>query len=190
VSFHWRRPSTRMVNACLADARRQALTYEPVGLSLAPSTGYRADDASAILGVGDEVFGRARVAFEQWRQFDLGWADVFPKGALIAEGTVVAVQARTLGMWSLNACRIVSTCDTAYEFSFAYGTLPNHAESGEETFRLLLDPLSAEVRYEIRAVSRARALLTKIGGPVARLFQARFREHSIAAMRRAVARTG
>ena len=47
----------------------------------------------------------------------------------------MAVLARSLGLWWLNACRIVCVIDEdrpVTGFGFAYGTLPDHAESGEE----------------------------------------------------------
>jgi uncharacterized protein (UPF0548 family) len=61
----------------------------------------------------------------------------------------------------------------------------NHAEQGEEIFEVLLRPETYEVVYRIRAVSRPRALLARMGYPVARMFQARFRRDSAEAMRRA-----
>jgi len=127
VSFHLRCPSERTVAASLAAAQHQSLTYQPIGLSLAPRVGYWTDDAGAVIGQGDAAFARARRALEQWQQFDLGWTQVFPKSAAIVEGTVVVVRVRHLRFWSLNPCRIVSTRETAHEFSFAYGTLPTHA---------------------------------------------------------------
>ena len=45
--------------------------------------------------------------------------------------------ARALGLWVLNACRIVYVIEEdgpLRRFAFAYGTLPEHAESGEERF--------------------------------------------------------
>ena len=36
-------------------------------------------------------------------------------------------------------------------FGFAYGTLTNHAESGEELFEVFLDPQRADVIYRILA---------------------------------------
>ena len=57
---------------------------------------------------------------------------------------------------------------------FAYGTLTNHAEEGEELFEVYLDPRTDEVMHRIRAVSRPGAALTRLGYPIA-LLQARFR---------------
>ena len=109
--------------------------------------------------------------------------------AAVAPGTVVAVLVRHLGFWSMNGCRVVYAIagDGSREFGFAYGTLTNHAETGEELFKVALRPGTGEVTYVIRAASRPRALLARLGYPVTRSLQARFRRDSAAAMGRAVA---
>jgi hypothetical protein len=48
------------------------------------------------------------------------------------KGGGVAILARSIGLWWLNACRIVYVVDKVDKFGFAYGTLPDHARSGEE----------------------------------------------------------
>ena len=107
--------------------------------------------------------------------------------AAVVPGTVVAVLVRHLGFWSLNGCRVVYGIagDDSREFGFAYGTLTNHAEIGEEMFTVSLRPRTGEVSYLIRAVSRPRALLARLGYPVTRSLQARFRRDSAIAMTRA-----
>ncbi len=76
--------------------------------------------------------------------------------------------------------------ETHARFGFAYGTLTNHAENGEELFEVFLDTQTDDVIYRIRAVSRPQAALARMGYPVVRHLQARFRRDSAAAMRRAV----
>lgn len=80
----------------------------------------------------------------------------------------------------------VGGLEDAARFGFAYGTLTNHAEAGEELFEVFLDPQTDEVIYQIRATSWAQATLARIGQPIVRVLQARFRRDSVAAMRRAV----
>ena len=49
---------------------------------------------------------------------------------------------RAIGLWWLNACRIVYVVDESgpiSKFGFAYGTLPGHVESGEERFLIEWD---------------------------------------------------
>ena len=50
-----------------------------------------------------------------------------------------------------------------------------------------LDRASGQVIYRIHAISRPRAALARLGYPIARYLQARFRRDSVAAMTRAVA---
>ena len=108
-----------------------------------------------------------------------------PAGAPLEVGTTVAVVARVLGLWWLNAARIVETIDGPDRFGIVYATLPSHAERGLERF--LVERVDGEVRYALRAVSRPRHPLARLGYPVTRLHQRRFRRDSLAGMRRAVA---
>jgi uncharacterized protein (UPF0548 family) len=71
-------------------------------------------------------------------------------------------------------------------FGFAYGTLENHAERGEEIFEVSLDQAAQTVRYRIRAVSRPKSVLARIGYPITRSLQTRFRQDSGEALRRAM----
>ena len=125
-----------------------------------------------------------------WKQFDIGWVETFPRHAPVEVGTVVAVLIQHLGFWSLNGCRVLYNVGGDRRFGFAYGTLTNHAESGEELFDVFLDPESDEVRYRIRATSKSQAALARIGHPIVRALQARFRRDSAAAMKRAIEADG
>jgi uncharacterized protein (UPF0548 family) len=185
--FLGHRPSSREIDAFVETSRRLPLSYEPIGLAEQTPAGYTTDHQEAVVGRGDGAFERAKVALTAWRHFDLGWVELFPPHAQIQPGTVVAVVVRHLGFWSMNGCRIVYLIDADREYGFAYGTLPNHAESGEEIFTVSLNPETGDVTYVIRAVSRPRALLARLGYPVTRRLQARFRRDSSAAMSRAIA---
>lgn len=70
-------------------------------------------------------------------------------------------------------------------FGFAYGTLEEHAESGEERFLVELAG-DGSVWYEIRATSRPRAWAARGAFPLARALQARFRRDSLARMQEAL----
>ena len=172
-------------------SRDLPLSYSPVGLASNSPAGYDVDEIVAAIGHGRDAFERARAALQAWKPFDVGWVDVFPPAAPLEPGGVVAVLVRHLGFWSLNGCRIVYRLDdrdSGTAFGFAYGTLVNHMEAGEELFEVSIRPDSGEVMYRIRAVSRPRAMLARLGYPFARTLQARFRRDSAAAMKRAVAR--
>jgi len=188
--FLIRRPSQDEISEFLDRSRELALSYDPVGIARQHPVGFNADLASAVIGHGRQTFERAKNALAQWRHYEMGWVELFPRGASIEPGTVVAVLVRHLGFWSLNACRVVygvGDRQTGSSFGFAYGTLTNHAELGEEIFEVILAPESGEVVYRIQAVSKPRAALARIGYPFARYFQERFRRDSTSALRRAVA---
>ena len=183
------RPSSEEIDRFLGAAKNLSLSYQPIGLAQSNPRDFKIDEAIAEIGQGESAFASAKAALKSWRHFELGWVQLFPCRAPIEPQTTVAVLARHLGLWSLNACRVVYSIDdaTGGNFGFAYGTLTEHAECGEELFEVAFDRGSGQVSYRIRAVSKPRAALAKIGYPFTRLFQDRFRRDSIRAMKRAVA---
>jgi uncharacterized protein (UPF0548 family) len=185
--FLTRRPSPSKIEQFLNRSQNLQLSYEPIGIAQESPRGFKIDEASSVIGQGVETFARAKLALTNWKQFELGWVELHPHGAPIEVGTVVAVLVRHLGFWSLNGCRIVYVIDEdEMKYGFAYGTLANHAELGEESFEVSFDPASRDVTYRIRAVSKAQVAAARIGYPYTRFLQERFRCDSIAAMRRAV----
>ena len=182
-----RRPSAAEINRFLERSRGLPLSFTPTGIEeRLPDLG-RFDEHVAPIGHLDADFERARVALAHWKQFDVGWVRAYPECSPVATGTVVAVLIRHFGTWSLNGARVL--CEVADEntrFGFAYGTLTNHEESGQEVFEVFLDSMSGDVIYRIRSVSRPQSALAKLGRPLVRMLQARFRRDSAAAMRRAI----
>jgi uncharacterized protein (UPF0548 family) len=69
---------------------------------------------------------------------------------------------------------------------FAYGTLPDHVERGEERFLVEMDPSDGRVWYDILAFSRPRHALVRASFPVARMLQKRFARDSMAVMKSVV----
>jgi uncharacterized protein (UPF0548 family) len=182
------RPSAQQIERFLERSRELPLSYGPIGIARESPPGFKLDEAQAVIGQGRATFENAKNALRNWKQFELGWVELHPPGAVVQTGTVVAVQVHHLGFWSLNGCRVVYlTEEDPLIFGFAYGTLANHAELGEEIFEVRLNEGTGEVIYRIRAVSKARAPLALAGYPFTRLLQERFRRDSIAAMKRAVA---
>ena len=133
-----RRPSTETIREFLAAQAKLGFTYTAVGATASqPPAGYVVDHTRIKLGEGEEVFTRAKAALGRWEQFRLGWVEAWSPETPIQTGEVVAVIARQLGLWWLNACRIVYVVDETgpvSRFGFAYGTLPDHAGTGEERF--------------------------------------------------------
>jgi uncharacterized protein (UPF0548 family) len=117
--------------------------------------------------------------------FDLPWVLLYPDRPEIRTGLTVVVAGRTLGVWTLNPARVVTTFADHDQIGFAYGTVEGHAAVGEERFEVSLDA-SGEVRYRIAAYSRLEHPLIRAAGPLARRIQDRFTTGSLAAMHRAV----
>jgi uncharacterized protein (UPF0548 family) len=117
--------------------------------------------------------------------FGMTWVRLHPLTAPIQVGTNVAVSIRHFGFYSLNACRIVylvSEDGPVKRLGFAYGTLAEHAESGEERFTVEWNRDEDKVWYDILAFSRPRQMLARVGYPLSRLLQKRFAMDSKAAM--------
>jgi uncharacterized protein (UPF0548 family) len=185
-----RRPSTETIRDFLASQSKLGFTYTAVGATASqPPAGYTVDHTRIKLGDGEEVFTKAKAALGRWEQFRLGWVEAWSPTATIETGDVVAVVARNLGLWWLNACRVVYVVDEEepiQRYGFAYGTLPDHAETGEERFLVERDRATGAVWYDILAFSRPHLLLTRLGYPYVRRVQKRFAKASAAAMLKAV----
>ena len=187
--FHVVRPSPAAIQRFRERQRDAEFSYAPVGCTrTAPPAGFVVDQYTIELGRGDALWERARAAVREWRMFELGWVELHDPRARIEPGTTVAVLVRSMGLHVLNAARIVYTIDERDAFGFAYGTLPDHAERGEERFLVNRDGAGV-VRYELTAHSRPHHWLARAGAPWVRRLQRRFARDSMAAMRRAVAGT-
>ena len=184
--FCFHRPSPQAIASFIVRCRDLPLSYAPIGLAQGAGRGFRVDVEHAIVGHGEAAFRRAKAALRQWRHFELGWVEACRATEGVARGVEIAVRVRHLGFWSLNGCRVVYLIEEDNAFGFAYGTLTNHAERGEEIFMVSLEAGTGDVLYQIRAVSRPRAALAWLGYPVTRLMQARFRRDSASAMKRAI----
>ena len=167
--FMIRCPSLQELERFIEQSKDMPLSYERVGIACESPIGFDVDESVVQIGKGQPGFDRAQSALENWLHFNLGWVQLFPRNAPIEQGSVVAVLVRHLGFWSLNGCRILYLVGDRLggaHFGFAYGTLTNHAEMGEEIFEVTLSPETDEVLYRIRAVSKPRALLARVGYPI------------------------
>lgn len=131
------------------------------------------------------MFDRAVKALSQWKMFDVPGIQLCWPDALIQPGTTVAVVVKHFGFWSFNCCKIVYVIDEdgpIRRFGFAYGTLPEHAEQGEERFTVEWHRSSDLVSYDILSFSRPGNMAVKAAYPLARWLQRRFLQRSLAAM--------
>lgn len=177
-----RKPSSRVVNTFLELQRSCQLTYDEMGCTQNGSVeGFDCDRYRVELGKGEAVFAAACEAIGDWRMFPAAWTQVVHEHGIRADETI-AVLIKVCGVWWLNSTRIVYVIDDRERrFGFAYGTLPGHVESGEELFMVQWDE-DDTVWYDLRAVSRPRHWVTRLGYPLARLLQRRFARDSQRAM--------
>jgi uncharacterized protein (UPF0548 family) len=186
-----RKPRPAEIRTFLERQARLDFTYSFVGQTAStPPAGFNVDHTRIRLGAGEAAFIAATNALQRWEQFRLGWIEPCSQTTPIRAGENVAVLARVTGLWWINACRIVYVIDESgpvQRFGFAYGTLPGHAECGEERFLIEWNLADGSVCYDILAFSRPRHFLSRLGYPFARLVQKRFARQSAEAMRRFVA---
>ena len=187
------KPSEQRIKAFISSQHDKPFSYTPEGITRNPPTsGYNIDHNRVQLGSGLQCFTHAIAAIERWKMFDIGWVHLFWDNTPIQTGATVAVVVKHLGFWSMNACRIVYVVEEGNEqqrYGFAYGTLPGHAERGEESFTVEWNKEDESVWYDIFAVSKPGPL-AMMGYAYARRLQKRFARDSKEAMRRAVAEAG
>jgi uncharacterized protein (UPF0548 family) len=181
--FRITEPSEQDAVKFVLSQQNLSFTYLEVGATNTnPPATYTIDHNRVQLGSGETVYNTGVEALKNWRHFDLGWVTIVPRGVLIEVGAIVAVKARSFGMWSLNASRVVYVIDESRRFGFAYGTLPDHVECGEERF--LIEWLSDDsVWYDILAFSHPRHPLVKLCSPLARQLQKQFARDSLTHMK-------
>jgi len=181
--FMLREPSDADVARFIASQRDLPFTYAEVGATNAtPPAGYNVDHNRIQLGSGEATYRSAVDALKKWRHFELGWVAIVPAGVVLEVGATVAVKARAFGTWSLNASRVVYVIDESRRFGFAYGTLPDHVEKGEERFLIEWLP-DDSVWYGILAFSRPQHPLVKLSAPLARRLQHQFARASLSRMK-------
>lgn len=177
--FLIREPSEADAAKFVASQRDLPFTYTEVGATNAtPPTGYNVDHNRIQLGSGEATYRRAVDVLKNWRHFDLGWVTIAPRGVPVEVGATVAVKARAFGTWSLSATRIVYLIEEDRRFGFAYGTLPDHVECGEERFLIEWLP-DDTVWYDILAFSQPRHPLVRLSAPLARRLQKQFARSSL-----------
>lgn len=162
------KPAPECLRAWLVSWRDDPLSYTPP-----LEDGFIADEHAVLLGSGEEVYRSACKALDAWRMFP-AWAEVArtQETGQVA-GQIVAMVVSICGLWWVNPCRILRRCDAENTHGFVYGTLPEHAECGEEQF-VIERRTDGSVWYVIRAFSHPRHWMAWLGFPLARWWQCRF----------------
>jgi len=196
--FTYHLPTDEFVRAFLERQRNEPFSYDPVGVTRGDPPrrwGWNIDRHRVLLGRGEQAFMAACEAITAWQMFPQQMAQLYWPTTPLHAGNTVAVRfwAAPLRMWMLFPARIAYTVDDELDalgsrvrhFGFAYGTLPDHAERGEERFLVEWRTADDSVWYDLLAVSQPAHWLAKLGYPYTRYQQARFRRLSGEAMQRA-----
>lgn len=189
--FTFRRPTEADVRELLDRQPGQPWTYDWPEITRevpAPRPGWQIDQHRVLLGHGAATFAAACEAIRGWKMFPRQMCQVFWPTTRQEPGEVVAVLyfAKTLFLWMLFPARVVYCIDETRRCGFAYGTLPEHPERGEERFLVEWDRADDTVWYDLMAISRPGHWLARVGYPYARYEQAKFRLLSGLAMQEAV----
>jgi uncharacterized protein (UPF0548 family) len=182
--FRLTKPQPAEIARFVASQADRPFSYPHVGCTRGdPPARWAVDRYRTVLAPGRDAFERARSLVRRWTMFRMSWIELHTPDAPIQAGTTVAILARSLGVWTVNAARVVYVVDERDRYGFAYGTLPGHVEMGEELFLVEHTPEDL-VAYSILAVSKPRAPLARVAHPWVRREQRRFGRGSLAAMRR------
>ena len=172
------KPNNETVARFLETQKDTPFSYAEIGATrnVAPD-GYTIDHNRVQLGTGREAFERAIKAVRNWKMFDIPWVNLCWENIPIEQGATVAILAHHFGFWSLNAAKIVYVLEETGEiekFGFAYGTLLDHSERGEERFSVEFHQADESVWYDLYAFSQPNHFLAKLGYPISRYLQKQF----------------
>lgn len=152
----------------LSDLRDLSFTYPEIGATAGTAPqGYRHLRATAVIGHGRTRFEEAAAGVMRWGMLRGAGLHVDATTEVAAVGSEVIV-----GLGPLRApCRVVYVVSEPNRRGFAYGTLPGHAETGEELFAVRYDPADETVHAEVSAFSRHGTWWSRLAGPVTTLAQ-------------------
>ncbi|WP_051098527.1 DUF1990 family protein [Sporichthya polymorpha] len=174
----------RSLRTALARAESDTFTYPDVGATAGDlPAGYHHLHHRVRVGAGPDALDRAEAALTTWHA-QSGSGLVVAADGPVAEGrTVVLGLGRPLSL--VIPCRVVWTLHEPDRRGFAYGTLPGHPESGEESFVLTPDD-DGSVWLTITAFTNPGNALVRALGPGGRAIQTFFVRRYGAAIRRSV----
>ncbi len=182
-------PTTAVLDRYVRCQEREAVFSDDVRIPDPVPAGFVRNHHRGCLGSGADAFAAARAAVSQWKQFPGGWIAVHPSHRAARLGQTVAVVARCLGLWSVNACRVIdiSECDDdeTARLAITYATLCGHMLEGAECFCVEWDKSDDRVSYDLSSYARPRHWLARAVHPAIRRLQRRFARDSLAALQAA-----
>lgn len=155
----WGPPSPGAAADLLGELRQEEVTYDHVGSTLEPDRwpGRRARQRQRDVGRGESAFAAAIDRLRTWEPQKALGADVLPSDQMVAADATILLVLPFGPLRAVVPDRVVAVVEEPRRFAFAYGTLPGHAERGEESFSVeLLDDgtVRATVRVDARPASR------------------------------------
>jgi len=155
-----------------ASALRAApFAYAEVGASAGElPAGYRTVHRRGVLERRD--FDAAVEDLLRWRVHERAGLWVAASGPVTDNDTVVDMRFGVGPLAIRIPCRVAYVVAERDRVGFAYGTLPGHPESGEESF-VLTRLRDGRITFTITAFSRPATRLARLGGPVTRVVQDR-----------------
>ncbi len=184
--FSLRWPTTHDLARIAARQAACELTYAEHGSTTGSRpAGYCHDEWETDLGSFDEAtFDRLADSVCNWQMHRGAGLTVYP-AVPARPGLTVAICVRLAGAFVTAAARVVYVTGEPGRRGFAYGTLPQHPEQGEEAFHVVRD--GGRILFRVTAFSRPHHPLARLGAPASRLVQQRISQAYLRAMREATA---
>lgn len=147
----------------VADLRETAFTYDEAGATAEHDlpSGYNHLERTRELSQG--TFDAAAERLMTWRIHEAAGLSVAASSQRVEPDAVVEMFVGPRWLSIRAVCRVVYVIDEPGRVGFAYGTLPGHAESGEESF--IIERHGDAVRFVVRAFSNPATRLARFGGP-------------------------
>lgn len=177
TTLRWTPPTQADVEAAVAASAHRVHNYSPVGITRGQRPDARMPTRHAlplsrrrikyttVLGHGRSTYRRALRALRDLRMHDgsrsrgIGMA-VAARGRRSLLGAEIVTWARSaLGVYALNACRIVADESSRTHAVVAYGTLDGHWLAGEESMVVRIDPRTGCVTFSLLSLSRGSGAL-------------------------------
>lgn len=128
--------------------------------------GYRSMHVFERVGHGRAAYEALAEGIMGWKLHELAGLRVVPDVPVVQVGSRVELGVGAGPARITAPCRVVRLIEEATREGFAYGTLPGHPESGEESFAAVLEE-DGSVYLELKAFSKHSNWFYRLGAPVA-----------------------
>jgi uncharacterized protein (UPF0548 family) len=184
--FSLTKPTPDALSRLVAQQSDRELTYAEHGATAGDMPpGYHHDEWAAELGAFSQAtFDLLADQLRRWHVQTGSGLTVFPAEP-VRPGLTFALWFRLPGAYATAAGRVVYVTSEPDRAGFAYGTLPAHPERGEEAFHLVRE--GDRLLFKVRAFSRPRHPLARLGAPVSRVLQVRMNQAYLKTMRNLLA---